>query len=632
MADLNQFVEKMIELLNLERQAEINESKAFYQNSDNATLENKGVCLRKMVLFSQKTGLYGRTLVTLGKGNVEHSVKKFPLPAHCITTGDIVGLSYSSEDNNVAELSSGIVTRVSETSIVIAFEEAFDSQAIEEDRLMRITRLANDVTFKRMKRALETLQNTPSSYCSSHLISVLFGAMPLSEPLNLSSLQQRPDDLMQKQKDFFNGNLNESQQDAVRFALSSRHVGVVHGPPGTGKTTTIVEVIVQAVKNFGWKILACAPSNIAVDNILERLIKYKIKAVRLGHPARLMEKIHSHSLAAILDSSHDTAIVKDVRRDIDTAMRNLQGSRNSGERSRLRTELKTLRKELREREEKALKHILHNAQVILSTNVSASDDGPLKHLPRDHFDLVVIDEAAQSLEAACWIPLLWAPRCILAGDHKQLPPTIMSRDAARRGLEQTLMERIIEMFGDKVVHMLTTQYRMNKAIMKWSSDRLYDGKLLADVSVAQHLLCHIPEVNDTELTSLPLLMIDTAGCDLYELRSQDEESKGNEGEADVVAAHVSGLVDSGVKQQDIGVITPYNLQVELLRSRLSTKYPALEIKSVDGFQGREKEAVVISMVRSNTKGEIGFLAENRRMNVAVTRARRHLTIVGDSTT
>ena len=630
MADLNTFVEKTLKLLNLEKQAEINESKAFYENADCTELENKGVCLRKLVVLGQRTGLYGRILLTLGKAK-EHTLKNLPLPANCITTGDIVGLSYSSVDSNVAELSSGIVTRVSETLIVIAFEESFDSPSIDADKLMRITRLANDVTFKRMKRALEALC-VPSSFCSSRLISVIFGDTEIGEPLNFANLQGKQGGSTIRQEVFFNDNLNQSQRDAVKFALTCRDVGIIHGPPGTGKTTTIVEVIVQAVKNCDLKILACAPSNVAVDNILERLTKYKIKAVRLGHPARVMEKIHSYSLDAILDSSHETAIVKDVRRDIDLVLRTLQGNRNPGERARLRTEIKTLRKELREREEKALKQVLQNAEVILSTNVSASDDGPLKHLPKDHFDLVIIDEAAQSLEAACWIPLLRAPRCILAGDHKQLPPTIMSRDAARRGLEQTLMERIIKMLGDKVVHMLTTQYRMNEMIMRWSSQRLYDGKLLADVSVAQHLLRHLSDVRDTELTSLPLLMIDTAGCDLYELPAQDEESKGNEGEADVVAAHIEGLVASGVKQQDIGVITPYNLQVELLRSRLSCKYPALEIKSMDGFQGREKEAIIISMVRSNTKGEIGFLAENRRMNVAVTRARRHLTIVGDSST
>ena len=190
----------------------------------------------------------------------------------------------------------------------------------------------------------------------------------------------------------------------------------------------------------------------------------------------------------------------------------------------------------------------------------------------------------------------------MAGDHKQLPPTIMSRDAARRGLEQTQMERLIKLLGDKVVHMLTTQYRyvlscvvcmyftcfltavhmtitccciilrMNEVIMRWSSDQLYDGRLLADVSVAQHLLCHLPGVSDAELTSLPLLMIDTAGCDLYELQAQDNESKGNEGEADVVAGHIERLVESGVKQQDIGVITPYNLQVSF---GLSSIFPEL---------------------------------------------------------
>ena len=290
MADLNAFVEETLKLLNLEKQAEINESKAFYENADCTTLENKGVCLRKLVILGQKTGLYGRTLLTLGKAK-EHSSKNSPLPAHCITTGDIVGLSYSSVDSNVAELSSGIVTRVSETLIVVAFEEAFDLQSIDADKLMRITRLANDVTFKRMKRALQALC-IPSSFCSSRLISVIFGDTAIGEPLNLAKLQGKQGGDSIGQEVFFNKNLNQSQEDAVKFALSCRDVGIIHGPPGTGKTTTIVEVIVQAVKNCDFKILACAPSNIAVDNILERLTKYKMKVSRIEEIQSLLSPLY----------------------------------------------------------------------------------------------------------------------------------------------------------------------------------------------------------------------------------------------------------------------------------------------------------------------------------------------------
>ncbi|PFX24396.1 DNA-binding protein SMUBP-2 [Stylophora pistillata] len=361
-------------------------------------------------------------------------------------------------------------------------------------------------------------------------------------------------------------------------------------------------------------------------------MKSVLRVVRIGHPARLLSVVQDHSLDALLSTSEGTAIVRDVRKDIDDTLSKVRKSRNQSEKKHLKQEVKSLRGELKQREDKAVTEILTGADVVLATNTSASSDGPLKLVKQDHFDLVVIDEAAQSLEAGCWIPLLQASRCVLAGDHLQLPPTILSKEAAKRGLEVTLMERLIKMLGDGAVCMLTTQYRMNETIMKWSSEKLYGGRLNADSSVKSHLLKDLPGVQGTDETSLPLLLIDTAGCDVREKEVEDEVSKGNEGEADIVAAHVMALTTAGLQPSDIAVIAPYNLQVELLRLRLSSKYPALEIKSVDGFQGREKEAVVISLVRSNEKGEVGFLAEHRRINVAITRARRHLAVVVDSET
>ncbi|XP_030804855.1 DNA-binding protein SMUBP-2-like [Camarhynchus parvulus] len=262
----------------------------------------------------------------------------------------------------------------------------------------------------------------------------------------------------------------------------------------------------------------------------------------------------------------------------------------------------------------------------------ASSDGPLKLLPETHFDLVVIDECAQALEASCWIPLLKAPKCILAGDHKQLPPTIISHRAAAEGLSLSLMERLAGHYGEQAVRMLTMQYRMHRLIMEWASSELYGGRLSAHPSVAQHLLRDLPGVSDTEETSIPLLLIDTAGCGLFELEVEDEQSKGNPGEVQLVGMHVQALVDAGVKAKDIAVVAPYNLQVDMLRQHLCHSHPELEIKSVDGFQGREKEAVILSFVRSNKKGEVGFLAEERRINVAVTRARRQVAVVCDSHT
>ncbi|XP_061679004.1 DNA-binding protein SMUBP-2 isoform X2 [Syngnathoides biaculeatus] len=430
---------------------------------------------------------------------------------------------------------------------------------------------------------------------------------------------------------FFNSNLDDSQKEAVTFALSQRELAVIHGPPGTGKTTTVVEIILQAIKQ-GQKVLCCAPSNVAVDNLVERLARCKAKILRLGHPARVLESIQKHSLDAILANSDSTNIITDIRREIDKAFLGIKKKNEKGDRVNYRRELGELRKELKTREATAITQILKSADVVLSTNTGACDDGPLKFLPAEHFDWVVIDECAQSLESSCWISLLRARKCILSGDYKQLPPTIKSHTAASKGLSLSLMERLIQMYGDSVVRMLTVQYRMNSAIMDWASKEMYQGRLTAHSSVESHLLKDLPGVTCVEETRTALLLIDTSGCGLTEMEIAEEQSKGNQGEVDIVALHIKALTEAGVNAKDIAVIAPYNLQVDLLRQKLSARHPDLEIKSVDGFQGREKDAVVLSLVRSNRKGEVGFLAEDRRINVAVTRARRHVAIVCDTQT
>ncbi|KAH7970178.1 hypothetical protein HPB49_000685 [Dermacentor silvarum] len=391
--------------------------------------------------------------------------------------------------------------------------------------------------------------------------------------------------------------LDESQKEAVAFSLRQKELAIIHGPPGTGKTTTLVEVVLQCSKQ-GSKVLVCAPSNVAVDNLVERLSATSLKVVRLGHPARLLPGIARHSLDAILARSDDFGIIGDIRKEIDDLMSSSAKSKAKDKGYQTRGKIAELRKELKDRERRAIGRILANADVVLSTLTTASDDGPLRNLPDGHFQVAVIDECSQSLEVACWMALLRAPKCILAGDHHQLPPTIVSEAAAKGGLEVTLMERALRLHGEAIVRMLVMQYRMHELIMRWSSDRLYASKLVAHASVAAHLLSYFVPA----------------------------------GEADLVSIHVERLVSSGVPASEIAVISPYNLQVELIRLRLSSRHPGLEIRSVDGFQGREKEAVVMSFVRSNDTGTVGFLAEDRRINVAVTRARRHLAVVCDSTT
>ncbi|XP_051632894.1 DNA-binding protein SMUBP-2 [Manacus candei] len=606
--------ERHLELLREEREAELAESRAWQESVSLKELQRRGVCLLKLQVTSQRTGLYGRLLVTFQPRKWDSDSE---LPSNSFGPGDIVGLYDSAGQGD--PVATGVVTRVTSKAVTVALEEPRDGElGLDHERSFRLLKLANDVTYNRLKRALTALKQYRGGPASD-LIDVLFFA---SAPRASSDT---------KPLKFFNTSLDESQREAVSFSLAQRELAIIHGPPGTGKTTTLVEIILQAVQQ-GLKVLCCAPSNVAVDNLVERLASSKARILRLGHPARLLEPIQQHSLDAVLARGDNAQIVADIRKDIDQAWAKTKRAQDKGERSHFLGEIKTLRKELKEREEAAMASALSHASVVLATNTGASSDGPLKLLPENHFDLVVIDECAQALEASCWIPLLKAPKCILAGDHKQLPPTIVSHRAAAQGLSLSLMERLARHYGERAVRMLTVQYRMHRLIMDWASSELYGGRLSAHPSVAQHLLRDLPGVSSTEETTIALLLIDTAGCGLFELEEEDEQSKGNPGEVQLAGLHVQALVDAGVKAKDIAVVAPYNLQVDMLREHLCHSHPELEIKSVDGFQGREKEAVILSFVRSNRKGEVGFLAEERRINVAVTRARRHVAVVCDSHT
>ncbi|NXK68915.1 SMBP2 protein, partial [Sylvietta virens] len=588
--------------------------RAWQESISLKELQRRGVCLLKLQVTSQRTGLYGRLLVTFQPRRWDSDTE---LPSNSFGPGDIVGL-YESAGQGEA-LCTGVVTRVTPQAVTVALEGLQDGElALDHERCFRLLKLANDVTYNRLKRALTALKQYRGGPASD-LIDVLFfasapRAFPETKPL-----------------EFFNASLDESQREAVSFSLAQRELAIVHGPPGTGKTTALVEIILQAVQQ-GLKVLCCAPSNVAVDELVARLAGAGARALRLGHPARLLPPVLRHCLDAVLARGDTAPLLQDIRSDMDRAWAKTKKTQDKGERSHFLGEIKTLRKELKEREEAAMAAALSQAGVVLATNTGASPDGPLKLLPETHFDLVVIDECAQALEASCWIPLLRAPKCILAGDHKQLPPTIISHRAAAAGLSLSLLERLAAHYGQRAVRMLTVQYRMHRDIMEWASAELYGGRLSAHPSVAQHLLRDLPGVSSTEETSTALLLIDTAGCGLFELEGEQEQSKGNPGEVQLVGMHVQALVDAGVKAKDIAVVAPYNLQVDMLRQHLCHSQPELEIKSVDGFQGREKEAVILSFVRSNRKGEVGFLAEERRINVAVTRARRQVAVVCDSHT
>ena len=374
--------------------------------------------------------------------------------------------------------------------------------------------------------------------------------------------------------------------------------------------------------------------------------------IRLGHPARLLPSVLNHSLDVLTRTSEAAAIVRDVRKEMDEKQASIRKTKSGKERRQIYADLRELRKEYREREKSCVENLVRRSKVVLATLHGAGGF----HLKSENFDVVIVDEASQALEAQCWVPLMSASKVVLAGDHLQLPPTIKSvsmtdakgkenrvkdattgvkdattgvkdetvgvKDATTdMNLETTLFDRLLKLHGPKIKRMLTTQYRMHEKIMAFPSSELYESKLMAADDVKLRLLNGLPGVDDTEDTREPLIFFDTQGGDFPEKTEDEEaakklsslgESKSNDGEAALVKMHVGNLVRAGVKPEDIAVVTPYNAQLAILSQLLKETYPGIELGSVDGFQGREKEAVVVSLVRSG--GEIGFLAEKRRLN------------------
>ncbi|PWY75087.1 P-loop containing nucleoside triphosphate hydrolase protein [Aspergillus heteromorphus CBS 117.55] len=501
-----------------------------------------------------------------------------------------------------------------------------------------------------MNQTMEKMAKIPDAD-HSHFMRVAFGH---TTPL-------LPDHDAVGPVEFTDPTLNDSQREAIRFALAAQDIALIHGPPGTGKTHTLIELIVQMVQRKQ-RVLVCGPSNISVDNIVERLAPKKVPVVRIGHPARLLPSVLDHSLEVLTHTSEAAAIVRDVRKEIDQKQASIRKTRSARERRAVYDDLRELRREFRERESKCVENLVRESSVVLATLHGAGGH----QLKNQKFDVVIIDEASQALEAQCWIPLLSASKVVLAGDHLQLPPTVKStnekvdtkameklkRKAAEKAqesgvelledvsLETTLFDRLLAMHGPGIKRMLTTQYRMHERIMRFPSDELYDSKLMAAEAVQARLLKDLPyEVEETDDTKEPVVFWDTQGGDFPEKTEDAEvgkktlgESKSNEMEALVVGRHVDALVGAGVRPEDIAVITPYNGQLAVLSQMLREKYPSIELGSVDGFQGREKEAVVVSLVRSNSEHEVGFLGEKRRLNVAMTRPKRHLCICGDSET
>lgn len=424
--------------------------------------------------------------------------------------------------------------------------------------------------------------------------------------------------------------LNSSQEEALNNVLRAKDVAVVHGPPGTGKTTTMVEAIYETLRRET-QVMVCAQSNMAVDWISEKLVDHGISVLRIGNPTRVNDKMLSFTYERRFESHPDYPELWSIRK----AIQQLRSQPKRGENRHQK--IARLKERGAEIEMRIHQSLFAEARVVACTLVGASN----RLLVGQKFPTLFIDEAAQALEPACWIAIARAGRVVLAGDHKQLPPTIKSYEAMRGGLGQTLMERIC-IAQPQCVTMLRMQYRMNEAIMKFSSHWFYGDAMVASPSVRGRSILDY----DT-----PIEWIDThdmeatvEGLDYRETFVGATHGRVNRAEAELCIKVLCQYVEKiGIARFlsdniDVGVISPYRMQIQYLRS-LIKKDAALKrirqritVNTIDGFQGQERDIILISLVRSNDEGQIGFLSDLRRMNVAITRARMKLLIMGDATT
>ena len=410
---------------------------------------------------------------------------------------------------------------------------------------------------------------------------------------------------------FRNQKLNQSQQQAIAAITQNEEITIVHGPPGTGKTTTLIEAIVQMLK-AGEKILVSAPSNTAVDNIAKGLIQQGVKLLRVGNTSKVDETIFAHTPEGKLANSKQLKEIKQLKfraeefRKMALKYKRSFGKAEREQRNLLFKEVKNIRIEIKKLQAYNEGKLFEEAEVIAGTPIGLYD----ANINRLHFQTLVIDEAGQCIEPLAWCVFPLAKKIVLAGDHWQLPPTVLSNEAARLGFNRSILETAIEKVN--TVFLLNTQYRMREVIAGFSSNYFYNSLLLT----AAHL----------NNTGTHITFIDTAGSGYNEVRGPDGTSLQNEGELQIVQKLFE---TESLDPLTTALISPYSGQVAAAKEMLPKQ---LRISTIDSFQGQEKETIIVSLVRSNDDGDIGFLKDYRRMNVAITRAKEQLFVIGDSAT
>lgn len=508
---------------------------------------------------------------------------------------------------------SGIISYVQDDRMVVVLptpSALFDLQGVSSE--LGVQLYFDETSYKTMFSALSGVMKAKNNRLA-HLRDVLLGKTPVSErklfPVRFPWL-------------------NVTQEEAVNHVLAAKEVSIVHGPPGTGKTTTLVEAIYETLHREN-QVMVCAQSNTAVDWISEKLVDRGINVLRIGNPTRVNDKMLSFTYERRFESHPDYSELWGIRK----AIREIQSSfrkKSHSEKETARNRLSRLRFRATELEVQIDTDLFSEARVIACTLVGSAN----RVLTNHTFTTLFIDEAAQALEAACWIAIGKADRVILAGDHHQLPPTIKCIEAARGGLDRTLMQKVAAN-KPEAVSLLKIQYRMHEDIMRFSSHWFYQDELKAAPEVSQRgILAY-----DT-----PVVWFDTADCDFEEDRLSESMSRINKQEAVLLVEQLQTYIEKITKERvldesiDFGLISPYKSQVQYIRGLIKRNAffkpfrKLITVHTVDGFQGQERDVIMISLVRANDQGNIGFLNDLRRMNVAITRARMKLIILGDAST
>ena len=612
----------------------------------------RGLTWYPVTITQEDIGFGGKVVLELERPAHRQDLHLFQVGAAAALFSSAPGYSgtHSSSDRPVV---SGVVTRVRRNKLLLATTKEALPDWVRDGSKLNGSTLGVDLTFdevnyREMNQALSAVMAAHGNRLAE-LRDVLLGAQTarFREP--------QADDL------FYPSALNDSQLAAVRHVVTAQDVAIIHGPPGTGKTTTLVQAILETIRRER-RVLVCAPSNTAVDLLTEKLAERGVNVIRLGNPSRVSDLLLKHTLDAGVMAHASYAKMHAMRQTAEQhreAARDLakEGVRNFGfegrqHRQQLREEARTLRQAADDLERFMTEDVLESVQVITCTLVGASH----RHIRHLGFETVFIDEAAQALEPGCWIPIAKGQRLVLAGDHHQLPPTVKSEKAAREGLRETLFEKCIQR-QPGTARMLKVQYRMHAHIMGFSSQKFYGGQLVAHPSVRHADLAaydprfNSPRFNDPRFSpDLPVEFIDTAGCGYQELAIPESRSTANPEEAHLLLERLEQLLgqlsepgeptEPDQRPLTIGVIAPYRAQINYLKDAIEDSavlndlllQRRLSVGTVDSFQGQERDIIAITLTRSNPQGEIGFLSDIRRMNVGMTRARRKLLLVGDSST